>query len=164
MLGRGARRPIGGRPQPLGDEESGQPGEQEQALAEQQGGGGGDHVEDMGPACRRPESSAGRRAAPERHPPIAITAETDRVYLNTTGVVDVKDAGLKRTLRVSKSGSNSTIVWNPWIDKAKKMADFGDEEWPGMLCIETANAHDNRVTVAPGTTHSIGTEVAVLPL
>jgi glucose-6-phosphate 1-epimerase len=101
---------------------------------------------------------------PEGNAPIAITAETDRVYLNTISPVEVSDPGMKRRIRVSKSGSNSTVVWNPWIDKSKKMPDFGDDEWPGMLCIETANAHDNRVTVAPNSTHEIGTSIEVLPL
>jgi glucose-6-phosphate 1-epimerase len=85
--------------------------------------------------------------------PIAITGETDRVYLNTEGEVTVHDPVLKRNIFVSKSGSRSTVVWNPWIAKAKAMPDFGDDEWPAMLCIETVNAADNAVTIAPGAEH-----------
>jgi glucose-6-phosphate 1-epimerase len=33
------------------------------------------------------------------------------------------------------------------------MPDFGDEEWTGMLCVETANAMDGAVTLAPGASH-----------
>ena len=33
------------------------------------------------------------------------------------------------------------------------MPDFGDEEWPGMVCVETANAMSDAVTLAPGATH-----------
>jgi glucose-6-phosphate 1-epimerase len=62
---------------------------------------------------------------------------------------------------VSKRGSASTVVWNPWTAKAKAMADFGDDEWPGMLCIETANAADNVVTLAPGARHTMRATVAV---
>ena len=57
--------------------------------------------------------------------------------------------------------SASTVVWNPWTAKAKAMADFGDDEWPGMLCIETANAADNTVTLAPGARHTMRATVAV---
>jgi len=51
---------------------------------------------------------------------------------------------------VGKSGSATTVVWNPWVAKAKAMPDFGDDEWTGMLCVETANAMDGAVTLAPG--------------
>jgi glucose-6-phosphate 1-epimerase len=81
---------------------------------------------------------------------ISIVGETDRVYLNTSDTVTVSDPVLSRKLVVDKKGSNATVLWNPWIAKAKAMADFGNDEWPGMLCVETANAADNAVTVAAG--------------
>jgi len=87
--------------------------------------------------------------------PIRITAETDRAYLNATSTVAVRDPAARRTILVEKSGSNTTVVWNPWIAKARAMPDFGDEEWPAMLCIETANAVDNAVTLAPGQSHQM---------
>lgn len=90
-----------------------------------------------------------------------LTGETDRVYLNTKDAVKVDDLDNRRRLTVSKSGSNSTVVWNPWIAKSKAMADFGDEEWPGMLCIETANAAENAVTIAPGGRHVMRAAVGV---
>jgi D-hexose-6-phosphate mutarotase len=84
--------------------------------------------------------------------PITITGETDRVYLDTPDPVTVNEPD-GRTITVAKSGSLATVVWNPWIAKAKAMADFGDDEWPEMLCIETANAAGNAVTLAPGAEH-----------
>lgn len=33
-----------------------------------------------------------------------------------------------------------TYLWNPWIDKAKAMADFGDADWIHMMCVEAGNA------------------------
>jgi D-hexose-6-phosphate mutarotase len=97
----------------------------------------------------------------EGQEPIAITGETDRVYLNTAAVCTVDDPIADRTLRVGKEGSNTTVVWNPWIEKAKAMADFGDEEWPRMLCIETANAAENRITLGPGEAHVMRAVVAL---
>jgi glucose-6-phosphate 1-epimerase len=85
--------------------------------------------------------------------PIAITAETDRVYLGSAGTVTIEDPGWRRRIVVGKSGSSTTVVWNPWVAKAKAMPDFGDEEWPGMVCVETANVLDDAVTLAPGATH-----------
>lgn len=80
--------------------------------------------------------------------PIMFSGETDRLYLGTTAACVLDDPVLMRRITVEKSGSNSTVVWNPWIAKSATMADFGDDEWPGMCCIETANAADNAVTLA----------------
>ena len=82
--------------------------------------------------------------------PIAIATETDRVYLGTEARVTIEDPGWERRIVVSKSGSRTTVVWNPWVAKAKAMPDFGDDEWPGMVCVETANALDDAVSLAPG--------------
>jgi glucose-6-phosphate 1-epimerase len=93
--------------------------------------------------------------------PVTIGAETDRVYAHARGTCIVDDPVLNRHLNAAKEGSNSTVVWNPWIAKAKAMADFGDDEWPGMLCVETANIGDQRVTVAPGETHEMRAAIGV---
>ena len=81
---------------------------------------------------------------------IGIVAETDRVYLNTHDEVTVIDPFLGRELSIVKDSSKSTVLWNPWIAKAKAMADFGDDEWPSMLCVETANIGENSIHLAPG--------------
>jgi D-hexose-6-phosphate mutarotase len=82
--------------------------------------------------------------------PITFSGETDRVYLNTRATCVAHDVAGARNISVAKSGSDATVVWNPWIAKAKAMADFGDDEWPSMLCIETANVTDCAITLPPG--------------
>jgi len=86
---------------------------------------------------------------------IKIESEVDRVYLNSTGNCIIKDRGLKRVIRIAKQGSNSTVVWNPWIEKAEKMGDLGPEGYRGMVCVESANALDNVVSVAPNESHRL---------
>jgi len=86
---------------------------------------------------------------------IRITGETDRVYVNTSSACIVRDPVLERTLTVEKENSATTVVWNPWIDKARAMPDFGDEEWPSMICIETANVGDGAVRLDAGQTHHL---------
>ena len=93
---------------------------------------------------------------------IRFAGETDRVYLNTAATCVLTDPAMKRKITVAKSGSKSTIVWNPWIDKAKALSDFGDDEWQTMCCIETANAADDHLMVAPGQTHVTTTEISVV--
>ena len=84
---------------------------------------------------------------------IRFTEETDRTYVNTEAAVTVSDPGLARRVVNRKTGSRSTVVWNPWIEKSKAMPDFGDDEWPTMVCIETANAGENAITLQPGEEH-----------
>jgi glucose-6-phosphate 1-epimerase len=83
---------------------------------------------------------------------IRIVSETDRVYLDTTGTVEIHDAKLRRIIRVEKAGSASTVAWNPWIAKSKAMADFGDDEFRRMVCVEAGNVGQNQITLAPGKT------------
>ncbi|MFM7038601.1 MAG: D-hexose-6-phosphate mutarotase [Planctomycetaceae bacterium] len=93
--------------------------------------------------------------------PIEFGSETDRIYQNTDHTVSVLDPGWQRVLTVSKSGSLSTVVWNPWIDKSLRMPDFGNEEWTGMLCIETAAVGDCRLLLEPGESRTIQAVIAV---
>ena len=97
----------------------------------------------------------------EGNVPIAFTGETDRVYQDTASDCVVEDPGWKRRIVVSKSGSRSTVVWNPWKDKSRAMGDLGEDGWTGMLCIETANAFGDARTLAPGETHVLEAVIAV---
>jgi D-hexose-6-phosphate mutarotase len=87
--------------------------------------------------------------------PLLFSAETDSVYADTTAQCTIVDQGEDRSVLISKEGSDSTVVWNPWTEKAKAMADFSDEEWLKMLCIETANVWHNAITLNPGQSHTL---------
>ena len=92
---------------------------------------------------------------------IAITAETDRVYLNTSSPTVIEDPAKGRKITISKENSLCTVVWNPWIAKAKAMSDFGDDEWPGMICVETCNVGPFAVRVEPGQTQTMVARIHV---
>jgi glucose-6-phosphate 1-epimerase len=81
---------------------------------------------------------------------IDIKGELDRTYLDTPTPVEILDSSLKRRIRVEKTGSLSTVVWNPWVARAHQMADFGDEDYKQMICVESGNVGRNRVTLQPG--------------
>jgi glucose-6-phosphate 1-epimerase len=106
------------------------------------------------------DSSRRKTQPPE---PIRITGETDRIYLETRSACVLRDPVLGRTIRIAKEGSDTTVVWNPWIAKAKAMADFGDDEWPGMVCVETANVGDSAVRLQAGQTHRMKVRIALDP-
>lgn len=95
--------------------------------------------------------------------PIRFTGETDRVYLDTTATCVVDDPAWARRIHVAKTGSRSTVIWNPWTEKARAMADLSEDAWPGFVCVETCNAGDDTVTLAPGAAHTLATEIRVEP-
>jgi glucose-6-phosphate 1-epimerase len=95
--------------------------------------------------------------------PIRFAGETDRVYLNTHATCVIHDPGLRRSIAIHKKNSDTTVIWNPWIDKAKAMKDFGDEEWPEMVCVETCNVNVHAHTVAPGERHTMTAIIEVSP-
>ena len=96
--------------------------------------------------------------------PLTIAAETDFVYQNTTDELTVECPAMSRRIRVQRSGSRSAVVWNPWVDKSKAMADFGDEDYPQMLCVEATNAGDDVVNIPAGGSHTLATTVSAEPL
>jgi glucose-6-phosphate 1-epimerase len=93
--------------------------------------------------------------------PVLFTAETDRVYLDTASACRIVDRAWSRTIEVGKSGSRTTVVWNPWAAKAAGYSDFGPDEWRGMLCVETANVGAAAVHLEPGGVHAMQTAITV---
>lgn len=90
---------------------------------------------------------------------IRFTGEVDRVYQNTGAAVEIHDPVLRRVIHVRKSGSNSTVVWNPWIAKSQRMPDFGDDEYLQMVCVESGNVKENAVVLNPGETSILKVEI-----
>jgi glucose-6-phosphate 1-epimerase len=93
--------------------------------------------------------------------PLRIAKETDEVHLSTKATCVIHDVAWNRRIIVEKSGSQSTVVWNPWIEKTKGMSDMAADSWKSLICIETANAADNSVHLAPGATHKMTASIRV---
>ncbi|WP_166785509.1 D-hexose-6-phosphate mutarotase [Cryobacterium cryoconiti] len=91
---------------------------------------------------------------PAESTPVRFTAETDRLYLGSRGSATVTDPD-GRMITIEADRSDSTVVWNPWTDKASTLADFGDDEWPGMVCVETANVRRDQVHLDAGQSHTM---------
>jgi glucose-6-phosphate 1-epimerase len=99
-----------------------------------------------------------------QHGPISIESETDRVYLNTKNAIELEDHAFNRRIRVAKENSFTTVVWNPWVAKAKAMSDFGDDEWMHMVCIETSNVAGLAMDLEPGQKHGMRALIGVIEL
>ena len=101
------------------------------------------------------------RLSPEKRPQsgaVKIDQEVDRIYLSDAAV-EVADPVKGRTIIIEKSGSLSTVVWNPWIEKSKRLADLPDDAYLHFLCIETTNAGEDTITIPAGGEHQLLTRV-----
>ncbi|CAA0816605.1 Galactose mutarotase-like superfamily protein [Striga hermonthica] len=93
---------------------------------------------------------------------ITFESEVDRVYLSSPQCVAVLDHERKRTYAMRKEGLPDIVVWNPWEKKSKAMADFGDEEYKQMLCVDAAAVEKN-ITLRPGEEWTGRIELAAVP-
>ncbi len=92
---------------------------------------------------------------------VRFNSELDRIYLDTTADVIIKDDDNSREVRVAKAGSYSTVLWNPWIEKSATMNDFEENGYRNMVCVEAANTAERAVVIKPGETHTLETVISI---
>ncbi len=92
--------------------------------------------------------------------PIAFADETNRIYKAAPRTV-IEDPGLSRRIHITPRGSNSTVVWNPWSERANTMPDIGADQFHEFVCVETANAFADVRTLEPGQSHTLGVGLSV---
>ena len=93
--------------------------------------------------------------------PVIIDGEVDRIYTGVTGELVIDDASLGRKIRITSSGCSTAVVWNPWIAIAASMADLGDGDYRKMICVETANAGPETVTIPAGGEYRLAAEYTI---
>ena len=99
-----------------------------------------------------------------QHGALQIQAETDRIYRKTRGDCTLVDPGAGRRIVVGQRGSHTTVVWNPWIEKARRLADMDNDDYQRFLCIEPAAADADAVKLEPGAEHIFGMTIQSLPI
>jgi D-hexose-6-phosphate mutarotase len=97
--------------------------------------------------------------AADRAAAVRFTGEVDRIYHSAAPMV-LHDPG-RRTITVAKRGSQRSVVWNPWVAKAARMPDFGNHEWPQMVCLEAARIRADALHVARGGRDGFATVISV---
>lgn len=93
--------------------------------------------------------------------PVVFDREVDRDY-ESAETVHLVDPQGGRTIVVSKTGSRMTVVWNPWIEKSKRLPDLPDDAYPHFVCIEAANAGPDEITLAPDQEHLLSQHLQVV--
>jgi glucose-6-phosphate 1-epimerase len=92
---------------------------------------------------------------------VVLAAETDRAYLTRQPQAQLEDPTLRRGLHIAKENSSTTVVWNPWAEGARALADLGDDEWTQMFCVEASNVLSGTVDVKPGQQHRLAVNIRV---
>lgn len=92
-------------------------------------------------------------------PTLRIASQTDRTYLNTAGPVEILDPVLRRQIQISKWGSKSTIVWNPWTTQL--LSDLVSGEHLRFVCVESGNVGSDRVVLDAGASALLRVRLAI---
>ena len=95
---------------------------------------------------------------------ISIQGEVDRVYAACPEVIYLTDSHLLREIRIHGTGSQSTVVWNPWQAISHQMADLPDDAYQHFVCIETCNAGQDVISLAPQANHTLSATYRLVQL
>lgn len=91
---------------------------------------------------------------------VTFTGETDRIY-ESTASLRIVDEEWNRTLLIEKVGSAQSVIWNPWVDKARATADLGDDEWSHFVCAEAVNVRDQSIRVEAGSSYLTSQTISI---
>jgi glucose-6-phosphate 1-epimerase len=110
---------------------------------------GADYLDTVGEPTQRKQKGA-----------LNFIGEVDSIYDSSESVLLVDDLS-GRTLLIEKTGSPSTVVWNPWIEKSAALKDLPDDGYQKFCCIEAAIANDKAVIVMSGTSSILSTRISI---
>lgn len=92
---------------------------------------------------------------------LTIDKAFDSIFEDTATDLHLHDRSLNRTIKVTKTGSRTTVIWNPGKEAAGKMADMPGDGYRTMTCIEAANAGEEIITLPEDESHILGTSIFV---
>jgi len=92
--------------------------------------------------------------------PVTFSSKVARTYSGSACDCEICDPGAGRKIKISKAGSRTTVLWNPWIAESAKSPDLEDNAYLEMVCVETANAFSDSVSIAPGEIHRMKTVIS----
>ncbi len=83
------------------------------------------------------------------------------VFPAAPNVAEIEDPGLKRRIRITRTGGRSTVVWHPGAS-VSTFKDIPPEMANTFVCVESGNVAPNAVTIAPGATHQLSVSYELL--
>ena len=89
---------------------------------------------------------------------IIFNQEFDKVFQKVDNQIILEDKG--KTIKINNEGSSSAVVWNPWIEKCKRMSAMKDEAYKEFVCIESANAFEDFVVLKSNQSHILKVHIS----
>lgn len=89
---------------------------------------------------------------------VVFNKETDRVYTQLGEVQQLNTP--QGVINVRRENSQSAVLWNPWIDKSQRLSRFNSDDYLTMVCHEAANVLEDKVTLAPNSSHTLTTVIS----
>jgi glucose-6-phosphate 1-epimerase len=84
---------------------------------------------------------------------VSFNCEFDRVYQGVENPIILVDKNRKITIK--NTNSASAIIWNPWIEKSKRMSCLRDDDYLRFVCIESANAMEDFKIIKPDESYTL---------
>jgi len=100
--------------------------------------------------CEYIDKAGGGNAQKRQSDAVTIESEVDRIYLDVGNTLTIDDSALNRRIQITSQGSKTAVVWNPWEKISKEMADLEDTDYQRLVCVETTNAANDVIEIAPG--------------
>ncbi|KAL3148704.1 hypothetical protein ABBQ38_014117 [Trebouxia sp. C0009 RCD-2024] len=115
------------------------------------------HVEGLS-GLKYLDNMQNRQQGTDEQDVISVKGEIDRIYVEAPDQLKIVNKQSGKAVSIHKTNFPDAVVWNPWIAKAKGMADFEDEEYKEMICVEVALATTGPIELPPGD-NWVGTQV-----
>lgn len=91
---------------------------------------------------------------------LKICGEVDAIFTDHSGNVEIEDRGFNRVISIEKTGSKTTVIWNPNKDYPEMTAG----QYRNFVCVEPSNQADSFVSIMPNEKHKISMKVKVRKL
>lgn len=91
---------------------------------------------------------------------IRVDQEVDRMYSDVTDPITLVDKSWQRQVVVKSENSQSTIVWNPWVEKCQRTSQLLDDDYRKFICIETAKTGQDFVALPAGSAYQLDLKIS----
>lgn len=98
--------------------------------------------------------------------PLIPAGHIDRIYcpVDEHADITIHDPAWGRSIRITRAGSSSAVVWNPGAKLAEGMGDLGAGNERGMLCVETTAVPAENILLRCGDTHQLTMHVELVDI
>jgi glucose-6-phosphate 1-epimerase len=93
---------------------------------------------------------------------VIVEEEVDRIYTDVKNDVTINDRSLNRRIEISSPGNETIVVWNPWLNGSKKIADLNEQDYKQFICVETGNIAFDLIQISPGEEYGLETSFKIL--